>query len=197
MENKYYSKCSKLCCSFTHWNHHDAFTLKKLTKYIFPIVFLAFIGISYLLNFASGEQIGGNFWLFFKEMILFLPLMFILIGLFDVWIPREKIEKHIGEDSGWKGTLLVILLASLQAGPLYGAFPFAYILWKKGCNIRNIFIYLGAFSTIKIPMITFEIGFLGLKFSLLRTLITLPIFILIGYAMEWYLKDKNFEVKQP
>ena len=130
-------------------------------------------------------------------MILFLPLMFILIGLFDVWIPREKIEKHIGEDSGWKGTLLVILLASLQAGPLYGAFPFAYILWKKGCNIRNIFIYLGAFSTIKIPMITFEIGFLGLKFSLLRTLITLPIFILIGYAMEWYLKDKNFEVKQP
>jgi len=130
-------------------------------------------------------------------MILFLPLMFILIGLFDVWIPREKIEKHIGEDSGWKGTLLVILLASLQAGPLYGAFPFAYILWKKGCNIRNIFIYLGAFSTIKIPMITFEIGFLGLKFSLLRTLITLPVFIIIGYIMEWYLKDKNFEVKQP
>lgn len=130
-------------------------------------------------------------------MILFLPLMFILIGLFDVWIPREKIEKHIGEDSGWKGTLLVILLASLQAGPLYGAFPFAYILWKKGCNIRNIFIYLGAFSTIKIPMITFEIGFLGLKFSLLRTLITLPVFIIIGYILEWYIKDKNFEVKQP
>jgi uncharacterized membrane protein YraQ (UPF0718 family) len=46
-------------------------------------------------------------------------------------------------------------------------------------------------------MITFEIGFLGLKFSLLRTLITLPVFIIIGYIMEWYLKDKNFGVKQP
>lgn len=46
-------------------------------------------------------------------------------------------------------------------------------------------------------MITFEIGFLGLKFSLLRTLITLPVFIIIGYIMEGYLKDKNFEVKQP
>jgi len=171
--------------------------LKKLAKYIFPVFFLAFIGLSYLLDFAAGEQIGGSFWLFFKEMILFLPLMFILIGLFDVWVPREKIVRHIGADSGWKVTLLVILLASLQAGPLYGAFPFAYILWKKGCNIRNVFIYLGAFSTIKIPMITFEIGFLGLKFSLLRTLITLPIFIIIGYIMEWYLKDKKFDVKQP
>jgi uncharacterized membrane protein YraQ (UPF0718 family) len=171
--------------------------MKKIKEYIFPIVFLIFIGLSFLLNFAVGKQIGMNFWLFFKEMILFLPLMFILIGLFDVWVPRDKIEKHIGNESGWKGTGLVILLASLQAGPLYGAFPFAYILWKKGCSIKNIFIYLGAFATIKIPMLTFEIGFLGLKFSLLRTLITLPVFIIIGYIMEWYLKDKKFEIKQP
>ncbi len=85
----------------------------------------------------------------------------------------------------------------LQAGPLYGAFPVAYLLWKKGCGIKNIFIYLGAFSTLKIPMLTFEIGFLGLKFSLLRTLFTLPIFIIIAMFMEVYLKNKNFEVKQP
>jgi hypothetical protein len=31
----------------------------------------------------------------------------------------------------------------------------------------------------------------------LRTLVTLPVFILIGYIMEAYLKNKNFEVKQP
>jgi uncharacterized membrane protein YraQ (UPF0718 family) len=171
--------------------------MRRIKKYILPIVFLAFIALSYLLNHTWGKQIGLNFWMFLKEMILFLPLMFILIGLFDVWVPREKIEKHIGHESGWKGTVLVILLATLQAGPLYGAFPFAYILWKKGCSIRNVFIYLGAFSTIKIPMLTFEIGFLGLKFSLLRTLITLPVFIIAGYIMEWYLKNKNFEVKQP
>ena len=171
--------------------------MKQIKQYIFPFVFLISIGFSYLLNFAIGKEIGLNFWIFFKEMMLFLPLMFILIGLFDVWVPREKIEKHIGKESGWKGTGLVILLAMLQAGPLYGAFPFAYILWKKGCSIRNVFIYLGAFSTIKIPMITFEIGFLGLKFSLLRTLITLPVFIIIGYIMEGYLTDQNFEVKPP
>ncbi len=171
--------------------------MRKVQKYIFPIIFLSLIGLSYLFDIASGEKIGFNFWMFFKEMILFLPMMFILIGLFDVWVPRENIEKHIGKESGWKGTGLVILLATLQAGPLYGAFPFAYILWKKGCSIRNVFIYLGAFSTIKIPMLTFEIGFLGLKFSLLRTLITLPVFILIGYLMELYLKDKDFDVKRP
>jgi uncharacterized membrane protein YraQ (UPF0718 family) len=171
--------------------------VKQLKKYIVPAFFLAFVGFSYLFNFDEGEQIGLIFMGFIKEMFLFLPLMFILIGLFDVWVPREKIEKHIGHEAGWKGTGLVILLAMLQAGPLYGAFPFAYILWKKGCSIRNVFIYLGAYSTIKIPMLTFEIGFLGLKFSLLRTLISLPVFIAIGFWMEWHLKNKNFDVKHP
>jgi uncharacterized membrane protein YraQ (UPF0718 family) len=83
----------------------------------------------------------------------------------------------------------------LQVGPLYGAFPIAYILWKKGASIRNIFIYLGAFSTLKIPMLSFEIGFLGLKFSLLRTLLSLSVFIIIALVMEKYLKNKDFKIK--
>lgn len=171
--------------------------MKQLRSWIFPAFFLIFVALSYLFNFIPGKQIGVNFWLFFKEMILFLPLLFVLIGLFDVWVPREKIEKHIGKESGFKGTFLVILMAMLQAGPLYGAFPFAYLLWRKGCSVRNIFIYLGAYSTIKIPMLTFEISFLGLKFSIIRTLISLPLFIAIAYLMERYLRNKDFEVKQP
>jgi uncharacterized membrane protein YraQ (UPF0718 family) len=164
-------------------------------------VLIVFFGLALLISkpagFSYGPAIGRNFWLFFSEMITFLPLMFILIGLIDVWFPREKVEPHIGKDSGIKGTFWVILLAMLQAGPLYGAFPVAYLLWKKGSSIKNIFIYLGAFSTIKLPMLTFEIGFLGFKFSLLRTLITLPVFILIGYIMERYFKGKQFKMQEP
>jgi uncharacterized membrane protein YraQ (UPF0718 family) len=167
------------------------------TEYILVIIFGIFILVSRIFNFAPAKIIQRNFWLFFVEMITFLPFMFILVGLFDVWFPKEKVEKHIGKESGIKGTIWCILLAMLQAGPLYGAFPVAYLLWKKGCSIKNIFIYLGAFSTLKIPMLTFEIGFLGLKFSLLRTAVTLPVFILIGEIMEIYLRDKKFEVRQP
>jgi len=137
----------------------------------------------------------------FMNLLPVLLLMLALVSILLFMVPNELLIHYMGKDagmeeSGWKGTGLVILLAMLQAGPLYGAFPFAYLLWKKGSSIKNIFIYLGAYSTMKIPMLTFEIGFLGLKFSLLRTLITLPVFILIGYLMEGYLKDKKFEVKQ-
>ncbi|MDD3427425.1 MAG: hypothetical protein PHQ76_01825 [Caldisericia bacterium] len=64
-------------------------------------------------------------------------------------------------------------------------------------SIRNIFIYIIAFPTMKIPLLTFEISFLGLKFTLLRTIVSLPIFVLIAIILEFYLKNKNFEVKEP
>lgn len=147
-------------------------------------LFAVFAIISILLKFNFGLMTIKNFEDSFLEMIAFIPLMFVLIGLFEVWVPKEIIQKHIGKDSGLRGILWVIALAMLQVGPLYGAFPVAYLIWKKGASVRNIFIYLGAFSTLKIPMLSFEVGFLGWKFSLFRTMLSLPVFISIAFIME-------------
>lgn len=166
-------------------------------EYLMIVLFGILIVVLQIFNIRSALVIKDTFWLFFLEMISYLPCMFILIGLFDIWFPREKIEKHIGKESGFRGMLWCILLAMFQAGPLYGAFPVAYLLWQKGASVRNIFVYLGAFSTLKIPMLTFEISFLGLKFTLFRTITTLPVFIIIAYIIELYLKNKNFNISKP
>jgi uncharacterized membrane protein YraQ (UPF0718 family) len=170
--------------------------IMKYKKYIWIILFFCFVIVSFFIGFEPGKVISGNFLTYFLEMITFIPFLFIMVGLFDVWVPKEKIQKHIGESSGAKGILLVILLAMLQAGPLYGAFPVAYMLYKKGASIKNIFIYLGAFSSLKIPMLGMEIGYLGIQFTLVRTFVSLPLFIAVGYLMEWYLKDKNFKINE-
>jgi len=157
---------------------------KYLKNYMWFFLFVLFSVGSYFTGFRPGLDIYSNFNEFFIEMASFVPFLFIIVGLFDVWVPKELLEKHVGKESGVKGIFIVILLAMLQAGPLYGAFPVAYILCKKGSSVRNIFIYLGAFSSMKLPMLGIEIGYLGIKFTILRTLISLPLFIFIGYFME-------------
>lgn len=169
--------------------------MKYLKKHKFDfsviIAFSVFVAYSLFFQFNPGIEIfENNFWDFLKEMLIALPVMFILIGLFDVWVSKEKVQKHIGNTSGIKGILLVMLLAFVQAGPLYAAFPVAYILKKKGTSSVNIFIYLSAYTMAKVPMLTFEIGFLGLKFSLLRLVLSIPVFILIGIFMGKYF-DKH------
>lgn len=168
---------------------------KDLKNYIWVILFVMFSICSYFLEFKPGLVIYSNFSGFFIEMVSFIPFLFIIIGLFDVWFPKEVLEKYIGRESGVKGIFLVILLAMFQAGPLYGAFPVAYILYKKGASIRNIFIYLGAFSSMKLPMLGIEMGYLGIKFTILRTLISLPLFICIGFIMEKIL-GSSFKVEE-
>jgi len=131
-----------------------------------------------------GLRAGESLRDFLVEMALVLPPMFLLVGLFEVWVPRELVERHAGRRAGAAAIPWMVVLATVQAGPLYGAFPVAVSLWRKGCAPRNVFIYLGAFSAMKLPMLTFEVAFLGWSFSLARTLITLPVFIVIGLVME-------------
>jgi uncharacterized membrane protein YraQ (UPF0718 family) len=169
---------------------------EALKKYLVPAVFLVAIAVSFLVDFAPGKAVFSHFTDYFIEMMAFIPFLFIIIGLFDVWFPREMVQRHIGEESGLRGMLLVVILAMFQAGPLYAAFPVAAVLHKKGASVRNIFVYLGAFSTLKIPMLGMEIGFLGPKFTLARTLVSLPLFIGIAYLMEWYLKNKDFHINE-
>jgi uncharacterized membrane protein YraQ (UPF0718 family) len=170
--------------------------VKRHTKpYVWVILFITASIASYFFGFNPGISIYSSFQDAFVEMLTFIPVIFVIVGLFDVWVPKEMIERHIGDSSGIRGIALVILLAMLQVGPLYGAFPVAYILYKKGASTRNIFIFLGAFSSLKIPMLGIEIGYLGAEFTIMRTLVSLPLFILIGFLME-KLAGKNFEVRE-
>ncbi|NCB35442.1 MAG: permease [Clostridia bacterium] len=100
------------------------------------------------------------------EMMSVIPPIFILLGLLDVWVDRSTMIRLTGNGSGLKGVLIAFLMGSAAAGPLYAAFPVAGMMLKKGSSLMNVFIFIGAWSTTKIPMLTFEAASLGLPFTL-------------------------------
>jgi len=88
-------------------------------------------------------------------MLKILPCAYILIGLFEVWVKRELIEKHLGEESGIKGYIWITLFAGTIAGGLLVAFPIAYSLYNKGAKLSIVFTYIGAAAICRIPMTLF------------------------------------------
>jgi len=165
-----------------------AFSPKKGAKWALPLASFAAaagLGIAGHLvpGFAYGRKAGDDLVYFLLEMASVLPAMFLLVGLFEVWVPRAVIERYAGRRSGAAAIPWMILLATLQAGPLYGAYPVAVGLWRKGCAPWNVFIYLGMFSALKIPLLTFEVSFLGWEFSLARTAVTVPVFTGLGILL--------------
>ncbi|MCC5910398.1 MAG: permease [Clostridiaceae bacterium] len=108
-----------------------------------------------------------------KEMLMVIPPIFILLGLLDVWVKRETMIKLMGEKSGVTGVVIAFLMGSAAAGPLYAAFPIAGMLLKKGSRLSNVLIFIGAWSTTKIPLLLFEASAMGWKFMVTRFLINL------------------------
>jgi uncharacterized membrane protein YraQ (UPF0718 family) len=128
-----------------------------------------------------------------KQMLSVLPPIMLLLGLMDVWIPREKMMKYMGENSGLLGIFLAILIGSLAAGPMYAAFPFAAVLLRKGVKFSNLIIFMNAWCVTKIPTVMFELTALGYKFTLTRFAVNLPGIILMGFLVQWLLPKNELD----
>ena len=160
-------------------------------KYRFAFFSLAVILLLLAINRSDGITALRITAFSFKEMLMIVPPIFIMLGLLDVWVPRETMVRYMGIGSGIKGILLAMFLGSAAAGPLYGAFPVAAVLMKKGVTYRNILIFLGAWSTTKIPMLIFEVTSLGLPFALTRLSVNIPGILLIAWIVDFLLSDEE------
>jgi len=170
-------------------NNSKAFNLKNFLKqYLFFLITLVLLGILFIFKFDAGLKATDVIIYSFKEMLLVLPPIFILIGLLDVWIPKETMIRLMGEGSGFKGILLAFFFGTVAAGPLYAAFPVAIVFMKKHVKFSNIIILMGAWSATKIPMLLFEMTALGFKFALLRLALNILVIIIIAYIMGILIK---------
>ncbi|MBW2092936.1 MAG: permease [Deltaproteobacteria bacterium] len=117
-------------------------------------------------------------------MIMILPAVMIIMGLFSVFVQKELVVTYLGRTSGIKGILLAVFFGALPTGPLYIAFPLAVALRNKGASISNTVIFLSAWACIKIPQELVELQFLGIKFMAARLLLTVIFVALMGIFME-------------
>lgn len=164
--------------------------LKRYRLFLFSLVLL---GILTLFKPQVGIKSAGITLFQLTQMLLVVPPVFVLLGLLDVWIPRETMVKYMGENSGLKGMFLAFIIGSFAAGPLYGAFPIASVFMKKGVKFTNLMIFIGAWSTTKIPMLMFEMTYMGMKFALTRLAVDIPGIIFIAFTLNRSLSKKEKE----
>ena len=159
---------------------------------VFLILVLVQLIMMFLLpeiGMSSLNNIGKNI----REMLGVIPPVFILLGLLDVWVDRQTMIRTTGKGSGIRGSLISFFLGSAAAGPLYAAFPIAAMMLKKGSSLFNVFLFIGAWSTAKIPMLTFEAGSLGVPFMIVRLVCSVIGIIGIAFVIDRSLSAEEKE----
>jgi uncharacterized membrane protein YraQ (UPF0718 family) len=135
----------------------------------------------------SGSQI--------LSMLMIVPPIFILIGLFDVWVPRETIIELMGEGSKAKGMFLAFFLGAFSAGPTLVAFPLAMLMLKKGASYTNTIFFLMVWSSLKLPIVFYQITTIGIKLSLIINITMIIVFIVSALLVEkLFTKDQKQKI---
>ncbi len=157
------------------------------------VLYFIFLAASLATGFKPGIQTGRNLLDFAYQIARVLPFAFVLIGLFEVWVPKKTVEKHLGTGSGIQGYIWAIVLAGPMVGGLYVALPMAVTLYKKGAGLGVILTFIGASSLCRIPMLIFEASFLGIPFSLARLIIAIPLVTVSSAFLGGVLEKRGYQ----
>jgi len=169
---------------------------KRITIIII-LGYLVFITVSWIAAYSPGQEISCNLGSFALDLLKVLPGAFILIGLFEVWVERETAERHLSKEPGVRGYIWAVLLSGTTVGGLYIALPVAYSLFRKGAKLSVIFTFIGAVAICRVPMSIFEASFLGVKFTAIRLLVSLPLVITTLILLGNYLTKRHSHFEGP
>ena len=165
--------------------------LKKIKSNLFIVLVMVTYITLLILRPDMGVASVYNSGYYIKEMLMIMPVIFVLTALLDLWVPKEKIMKYLGKESKIKGKILSFVLGSISAGPIYAAFPFCIMLLKKGASIRNVVVILSSWAVIKVPMLLNEVKFLGTEFMAIRWLLTVLAILIFSWITSKIVKDED------
>jgi uncharacterized membrane protein YraQ (UPF0718 family) len=118
-----------------------------------------------------------------KKNALLILLAFIIVGFVTVLSPEKLVQTWIGPSSGWRGILLAEFVGMLLPGGPYVVFPLIAILADAGAGLAPIVTLITSWSTQSLLTISFELPFMGWRFTVIRWGIGLIIPLLAGFLV--------------
>jgi uncharacterized membrane protein YraQ (UPF0718 family) len=107
-------------------------------------------------------------WQTLKRNTSLMIIAFILVGFVNVLSPTELIQDWIGPTSGFKGLVLAELIGMFLPGGPYVVFPLIAVLYSAGAGLGPVVAIITSWSTQALLTISFELPFMGWRFTVVR-----------------------------
>ncbi len=160
----------------------------KKTVYGMAIVATLLVIAAYFQGGLS--QVAQGFMMSGQKLLEVMPLVviaFIVAGLVSVSIPKNIVSRWLGPEAGWKGPFLGSLVGAMVPGGPFFFYPLMATLTLAGANVGTMISFVAAKTLWNFARIPLEIAFVGPELTLIRFIITFPIPILAGTAVNIFL----------
>ena len=119
-------------------------------------------------------------WHTLKRTLPLLLIAFVIVEYVKVLAPQDLVSSWIGPDSGWRGLLVGTGAGMLLPGGPYAVFPLIAALYQAGAGLGPTLAIITSWSVLALLTVSFELPFLGWRFTLLRIGMGLAIPLLVG-----------------
>jgi len=126
-----------------------------------------------------GIQLG---WKTLRRTLPLLIVAFIIVGYVNALEPQALVRSWIGPGTGMQGLLIGTAAGMLLPGGPYVIFPLISAIYLSGAGVGPTLAMITSWSALALLSVSFELPFLGWRFSLLRLGLGLPIPLLVGLA---------------
>ncbi|BEP29649.1 permease [Helicovermis profundi] len=149
-------------------------------------IYIGIIGfiLSWFINKEKTKKAG---FVFLKIAISVLPVIlfiFVLMGLVQVFLPKDTIALFLGGSSGVFSIFLGELLGSVSLIQPGAVFPFAGYLHDNGANFGAIYTFVMAAILIGFVTIPLEIKMFGKRFTFVRNGLSFLAVFIIGLIFK-------------
>ena len=107
-------------------------------------------------------------WQTLRRTLPLLLLAFAIVGYVNVLSPQTLVEAWLGPDSGWGGLLLAETVGVFLPGGPYVVFPLIAVIYEAGAGLGPAVTLITSWATLALISVTFELSFLGWRFSAVR-----------------------------
>jgi uncharacterized membrane protein YraQ (UPF0718 family) len=149
---------------------------------------LAAILFVYAWRRGDGSHIRGVLegWRTLMQMLPLLLSAFAIVGLATELSPRETVEAWVGPESGWQGLIVAEGVGMLLPGGPYVVFPLIGALYQSGAGLGAAVTLTTSWATLALLNLSFEIPYMGWRFTLTRWPLALSVPLLAGAAANFF-----------
>ncbi|RMF26615.1 MAG: hypothetical protein D6759_19350 [Chloroflexi bacterium] len=122
-----------------------------------------------------------------RTLVSVIPLLifaFLIAGLVQTLMSRDRAARWLGAKAGWRGIILACLGGPLIPGGPYAYYPIAAALMHSGAGLGVLVAFITAKNLWSVTRLPLEFALLGSHLTLIRLLVTLPVPPLMGLLAE-------------
>jgi uncharacterized membrane protein YraQ (UPF0718 family) len=145
------------------------------------------VALAGLMLFIAARRRDGSLgrgldlsWTTLKRTVPLMLVAFAIVGFVEELAPQEIVRAWIGPDSGIQGIFIGEVAGVLMPGGPYVVFPLIAAIYQSGAGIGPTLAMITSWSGLALLNASFEIPFLGWRFTLIRMGLASIVPLLVG-----------------